>query len=193
MGMMARSDSNSLKGPFETPAGTTRGVLYGATDVETSTVNRRSVRDVIYPVRINPITTSPKGNGVYVDGSKTGLGTGNFPSVGERRGASHLASVFYAGLQYARHENNTAALRSSLEKTVKGELLTWCEAGAFASGDPSAAFMVDADIPGTGLNNARIRAQNKVYVRYGIATAKPADYVILLTSQDTRAYEESLA
>jgi len=193
MGMYARTDSNSRKGPFETPAGVERGVLYSVVDVETTTVNRKSTRDLVYPTRINPITSSPSGYGVFVDGSRTGLGTGNFPSVGERRGVSHLENVLYSGLQYARHSNNTPALRSSLEKTVKGELLTWCEAGAFASGDPALAFMVDADIPGTGLNNARIRAQNKVYVRVGVATAKPADYVIILVSQDTRAYTDSLS
>jgi phage tail sheath protein FI len=191
--MYARTDFNSRKGPFETPAGVERGTLFGVIDVESTTVNRKSNRDLLYPARINPITSEPKGYGVYSDGSRTGLGTGNFPSIAERRGVSNLETIFYNGLQYARHSNNTAALRSSLEKTVTGELLSWCENGAFASGVPSLAFMVDADIPGVGLNNARVRAQNKVYVRIGVATAKPADYVIILMSQDTRAFEESLA
>jgi len=192
MGTYARIDSGSRRGPFEQAAGVEDGILFGVVDVETSTVNRKSTRDIVYPERVNPITASPPGYGVFIDGTRTGKGTGNFPSVGERRGVSYIEKILQDGLQYARHKSNDEALRSSLENTVVGELTSWTEDGAFASAEPDQAFTVDADVAGTGLNNARVRAQNKVYVRVGLATARPAEYVIILVSQDTRAIQESL-
>jgi phage tail sheath protein FI len=74
-----------------------------------------------------------------------------------------------------------------------GELLERTKNGCFASKKPAEAFILDADIPGEGLNDARTRAQKKLYARYGVATAKPAEFVILLSSQDTRALQEATA
>jgi phage tail sheath protein FI len=191
-GVMARNDGNKLAGPFVQPAGTLNGQLFGVVDLESDNheVLRESVRDQVYPERINPITWL-RNQGIFVDGSRTGLGTGNFPSVGERRGVSYIESVLKSGLQWVRHQNNTEVLRRKVESTVTGLLLDWTRNGAFASMNPSEAFVVDADPAGTGINNARARAQNKLYVKVGLATAKPSEYVVILVSQDTRALQEA--
>jgi phage tail sheath protein FI len=189
-GICARNDANKRAGPFVQPAGIDDGRLYGAVDLETDTVLKKSVRDTLYPDRINPIQYK-KGNGIYVDGCRTHKSTGSFPSVGERRGISYIETTLKNGLDWVRHQNNTAELRGKVERTVRGYLLDWTDNGAFASTDPDQAFFVDGDVDGIGINNARVRAQNKLYVRVGIATAKPGEYVIILVSQDTRALNEA--
>jgi hypothetical protein len=191
-GICARNDADKRAGPFVQPAGVYDGRMLGAVDLESDNheVLRESTRDEVYPDRINPITWL-KGYGVHVDGSRTKKGDGSFPSMGERRGISYIERVLKNGLQWVRHQNNTSALRGKVERTVRGYLLDWTNNGAFASNNPAQAFFVDGDVPGRGINNARVRAQNKLYVRVGIATAKPAEYVVILVSQDTRAIQEA--
>jgi hypothetical protein len=191
-GIMARNDNDKKVGPFAQPAGVYDGQMLGVVDLESDNheVIRLSTRKEVYPDRINPITWM-KGYGVFVDGVYTKKADGNFPTIGERRGVSHINRTLKTGLQWVRHQGNTSALRGIVERTVYGELLDWCALGAFASMTPSQAFIVDADVPGTGINNARARAQYKLYVRYGIATAKPSEFIILLVSQDTRALQEA--
>jgi phage tail sheath protein FI len=193
-GVCARNDGAQRIGPFAQPAGIDDGLIYGIADLESDnhTVLKESTRNLLAPARVNPIT-SLAGRGIFIDGTMTGKADGNFPSIGERRGVSYLEKVLKDGTQWARHKNNNEALRGKLERTVYGYLLSWCEDGAFASQDPDLAFIVDADVPGVGINNARAQAQNKVYVKWGVATAKPATWVIHLVSQDTRAMQEAAA
>ena len=62
--------------------------------------------------------------------------------------------------------------------------------GAFASNDPKTAFFVDF---GAALNPPSVVFSRQVIGRIGLATAKPAEFIILRFSQDTRALEEELA
>lgn len=191
MGMMARNDSGTLVGPFGQPAGVEAGLLLSVLGVEERDVLRSSNRDLIFPERINPITRLETGGGIFVDGARTGKGNGNFPSIGERRGVSYIEQTLKQGLQFVRHQNNTPDLRGSVHRTVRGFLMTLTRNGCFATKEPQSAFVVDADVPGRGINNASVRAQGKLFVRVGVATAKPAEYVVILVSQDTRALQES--
>lgn len=189
-GLMARNDAAQLAGPFVQPAGIENGRMLGVVDVERAEVLRKSERDLVYPDRINPITFL-SGVGIFVDGSRTGKGNGNFPSVGERRGVSFVEVTLKAAFQFARHRNNTPELRGLLERTGRGFLFEQTKNGAFASAVQSEAFTIDADIQGSGLNDASTRAQGKVFIRIGLATAKPAEFIVLLVSQDTRALQEA--
>ncbi len=191
IGMMARNDAAKLEGAFAQPAGTEEGRLFSVTGVENDAVFRKSNRNLIFPERINPITKLLSGGGIFVDGARTGKQNGNFPSVGERRGVSFVESTLTEGSQFVRHKNNTETLRATLDRTTKGFLRAQTSNGAFASTNPALAFLVDTDIPGTGINNASVRAQGKLFQRIGLATAKPAEHVIFLVSQDTRALQEA--
>jgi hypothetical protein len=62
---------------------------------------------------------------------------------------------------------------------------------AFRSMKPSEAFVVDFGYPGVN-TDADIFA-NRINGRVGLATQKPAEFVFVLFSQDTRAIEASLA
>jgi phage tail sheath protein FI len=187
-GRMAFNDREEAPGPFYQPAGTEAGRPYGIVGLERNEVKLETTRDVVYPKRINPITYM-RGYGYFIDGSRSLIGTGNFPSVGERRGVSHIEKLLERGLQWVRHRNHTPRLRREVFKAIYAELHKWMKAGAFASGDPATAFFVDV---GVGLNTPSVIRAGKLISRVGLATNTPAEYVILKVTKDTRALNEEL-
>jgi phage tail sheath protein FI len=95
------------------------------------------------------------------------------------------------GLGFARHQNNTPALRAALSAHgVTAFLLVQLKNGAFASSDPKKAFFVDF---GDALNPPSVVFSRQVIGRIGLATAKPAEFIVLRFSQDTRALDAELA
>lgn len=188
-GVYARTDSKKPGGIFEFPAGVDNGAIFGCLGFETDEVLEEEKRDLVYPKRINPLTTIP-GSPRYIDGSRTLKSTGNFPSVAERRGAIFIEQSVKTGLQFARHKKNTEELRATVSRTVEAFLLVQMKNGAFRTNDPATAFFVDF---GEGLNPPSVQFAGKLVGRIGIATAKPAEYIVTRFSQDTRALEEELA
>jgi len=187
-GRAATNDATLSEGPFVQPAGTEYGKPSGWIGLETDEVKLRAKRDLIFPQRINPISYL-KSYGYFVDGARTLKGDGNFPSVGERRGASHIERQLNEGLQWVRHRNNTPALRSEVEMQVYALLHGWMSVGAFASTDPDTAFFVDVS---DALNPpSQVRA-GKLTMRVGLATNTPAEFFIIKVTKDTRALTEEL-
>jgi phage tail sheath protein FI len=188
-GLYARTDAARPGGVYEPPAGIERGRLVGVLGFETDdTLNVRK-RDLVYPHRINPITTA-KGLPKYVDGSRTLKGDGNFGYVAERRGVTFIEQSLRQGLQFARHRNNTPELRAEVRRTITAFLLVQTQNGAFRSREPSKAFFVDVS---DEVNPPSVVSAGTLVARIGLATNKPAEYVVLEISQDTRALEEELA
>jgi phage tail sheath protein FI len=186
-GVYARTDNARVGGVWDPPAGTENGKLLGVLGFETDTVLKEAVRDYVFPKRINPLTTM-KGFPRFVDGARCLKGDGNFPTVAQRRGVSFVERSVKLGLQFARHQNNNASLRTQLYSTVYAFLKTQTDLGAFASKDPTKAFFVDF---GDALNPAT--SPNVVTGRIGLATVQPAEFIRLLFSQDTRAIDAELA
>ena len=94
------------------------------------------------------------------------------------------------GLQFARHKNNTEGLRAQVRRTITAFLLAQMNNGAFRSKTPSTAFFVDVS---EQLNTPTVIFAGKLIARVGLATNKPAEFIILRISQDTRALEAELA
>lgn len=187
-GMVARNDANTLEGPWRQPAGVEDGRLFGIIDVETTDVLKEAQRDLVFPKRINPITFL-SGYGFFVDGARNLKGDGNFPSAGERRGVSFVEKTLKSGLQFARHKNNTRELRDTVNRIIRAFLIEQMRRGAFASREPAKAFFVDTS---DALNTASVIAQGKLIVRVGMATNKPAEFIVIRIAQDTRAIDEEL-
>lgn len=188
-GIYARTDSARDGGIYDPPAGVERGILTGVVGFETDQVLRESVRDLIFPKRINPLTTQ-EGLPRFIDGPLTLRSTGNFPTVAERRGVIHIEQSLIIGTAFARHSNNDEALRARVERTATDFLTAQMRVGAFRSKDPKKAFLVDV---GSGLNTESVVFSGRLIMRIGLATQKPAIFVIMRVSQDTRALEEELA
>ena len=188
-GVYSRIDSARPGGVYDPPAGIDAGRMFGVLGFETDEVLEERKRDVVYPHRINPLTTGP-GLPRYIDGSRTLKGDGNFPYVAERRGVIFIERSLKQGLEFARHKNNTEGLRAQVRRTITVFLLAQMNNGAFRSREPAKAFFVDVS---EQLNTPTVVFAGKLIARVGLATNKPAEFIILRISQDTRALEAELA
>ncbi len=188
-GVYARTDGKKLGGVYTPPAGVENGILFGVLGFETKETLEEEKRDLVFPKRINPLTAL-KGGPRHIDGARTLKANGNFPSVGERRGAIFIEQSVKDGLQFARQRDNDEELRALVSRTVESFLLTQMKNGAFRTKDPATAYFVDF---GPALNPTSVQFAGQLIGRIGIATKKVAEYIILRFSQDTRALEEELA
>ncbi|MBX3251664.1 MAG: phage tail sheath family protein [Myxococcales bacterium] len=188
-GVFSRTDSARPGGVYDPPAGIDTGRMFGVLGFETDEVLEERKRDLVYPHRINPLTTGP-GLPRYIDGSRTLKGDGNFPYVAERRGVIFIERSLRQGLEFARHKNNTEGLRAQVRRTITAFLLTQMNNGAFRSREPAKAFFVDVS---EQLNTPTVIFAGKLIARVGLATNKPAEFIIVRISQDTRALEAELA
>jgi hypothetical protein len=187
-GVCARNDASLAIGPFANPANIEDGRIFNVIDLETDEVLREEKRDLVFPKRVNPVVFV-RSQGFFADGARTLLGTSNFPSIGERRGVTAIENLAKASLQFAKNKPNTEELRERAENTLISIVMPFVNAGALASRDPAKAFFVDVS---EQLNSASVRAAGQLKARLGLATAKPAEFIILLVTQDTRALEEEL-
>lgn len=193
-GRYARTDANQPGGIYQPPAGLTHGrlssivgleILPGNEVPETFDVNKR---DLIYPKRINPISEITGGR--TLDGVRTLKSTGNFPTVAERRGVIFIEVTTKNNLEPARFRNNDDKLRAEVTRSTEAFLTNQMRVGAFRSKDPRKAFSVDF---GGGLNPASVVFAGQLIGRIGLATQKPAEFIILKFTQDTRALEQELS
>ena len=176
-GVYARNDNAQAGGVWTTPAGTDNGKLLSVLGLETDTVKKEAIRDIVFPQRINPITYLT-GAGRFIDGARGLNINGVFPTVAQRRGMSFVERSVKAGLQSLRHKNRTAKLLGPIYNTVFAFLKEQMDADAFATNDPATAFFVDA---GPALNP--VTTPNVAVVRYGCATVQPAEYIRTKVSQ----------
>lgn len=182
-GVYARVDGSTPGGVYIPPAGIVNGILQGVLGFEMDDVLDEAKRDLVFPKRINPLTVY-SGTPRHIDGARTLKGDGNFPTVAERRGVIFIEQSLKLGTLFAKHQNNTEALRATLSRTVTAFLVLQMKNGAFATTDPKTAFFVDFS---DALNTPTVIDAGQVVGRIGLATAKPAEFIVLRFSQDTSA------
>jgi phage tail sheath protein FI len=129
-GVYGRTDAARPGGIYDPAAGIDAGRLFGVLGFETDEVLEERKRDLVYPKRINPLTTGP-GLPRYIDGSRTLKGDGNFPYIAERRGVIFIERSLKQGLQFARHKNNTEGLRATVQDRDGTTLRRWSLARAW--------------------------------------------------------------
>lgn len=185
-GMISRKDGSRPGGVYLSPAGPEGGVLRSITGFENDAVLDEAVRDLLFPRRINPITTM-RGQPRYVDGARGLSSGGNWPYVGQRRGVIFIEQTLRRALQFARGQNITEELLARCERTAEQFLLNQLNVGAFASKDPELAFFVDA---GKGLNPP---FSNVITIRVGLAMAVPGEFIHLIFVPNDAALELSLS
>jgi len=185
IGALARTDKARVGGVYDAPAGEEDGRLIGVVGLETDEALDERKRDLVYPTRCNPMNGKP----YFIDGSRTLKGNGNFPSIPERRGVSSIEQTIKAGLSWVRHKHNDGETRARVYRTIRAYLLEQMRNRAFASQNPDTAFFIDAS---EALNPPSVVAQKKMIIRVGLATASPAEFIVLSFSQDTRALEQEI-
>ncbi len=180
-GVYARTDGSRPGGVYIPPAGIENGKLLGVLGFETDETLDETKRDLVFPKRINPLTVLP-GTPRHIDGARTLKADGNFPTVAERRGVIFIEQSMKQGTLFAKHHNNTEALRATLRRMATAFLMDQMRNGAFRSTDPKKAFFVDFS---DALNPTSVIFSGQVVGRIGLATNKPAEFVILRFSQLT--------
>jgi hypothetical protein len=191
-GRYAANDSATQGGVYEAPAGVDFGRLTNVIGLETDEVKDEAKRDLISGALINPIVGLP-GLPIHMDGADTLKTTGPFPTIGERRGVIFIEQSLKGTLVFSKHRKIKAKLLKELERTTRTFMLIQMRNDAFATDDPKTAFSLDFGFgPGT-INPPSEAFAKRVNAHIGIATAKPAKYIILRVGQDTRALEQELA
>lgn len=188
-GVYARTDASKPGGVYLPPAGTEEGRMAGVLGFETEEALDENKRDLVFPKRINILTTFT-GAPRHIDGSRCLKGGGNFPFVAQRRGAIFIEQSVKNGVQFARNKNNTPKLRRTVERTIRGFLLIQMKNEAFASQDPDTAFFVDYS---KKLNPATEVNAGKMNGRVGLAFNTPAEWLVIRFSRDTRALDQEIA
>lgn len=192
------SNDQRIGGVYESPAGVGGGfgVLRGVVGVEDDPsgssvheVEDERKRDLVYPKRINPITRLT-GTPWHIDGGRTFKSTGPFPNVGERRGVIFIEQTVKEGVVIFKHRFNNKETRRQAKRVVTVFLTQEMNKGAFRSTNAAEAFFVDVS---DQLNPTANEFAGIMTMRIGLATNKPAEYIVVLVTQDTRALEESLA
>ena len=181
-GVLSRTDTSRDGGVYIPPAGIDTGKLVGVLGFGSADTLNIKKRDRIYPKRINPLT-SGEGFPPYIDGSRTLKGDGQFPYVAEKRGVIFIRKSVKRGLEFARHRSNTESLRAEVDRTLEAFLILQMRAGAFRSQVPEEAFFVDVS---DALNPPSVVFQGKLRGKIGVATNKPAEFIEIEITQDTR-------
>lgn len=196
-GLYARNDQR-LGGIYESPAGTMHnfGVIRGQIGIEDDPTGHdehevldERIRDLIYPKRINPITKLPS-TPWHIDGGRTLKSTSNFPNVSERRGVIFIEKSIKQALVILKHRPNTVEYRMMAKRIITAFLTREMNKGAFRTTDPATAFYVDVS---EQLNPPANVFAGIMTIRIGLATNKPMEYIVVVVTQDTRAYVESIA
>ena len=189
MGNYARIDGLRPGGVYDEPAGVERGQLRGVVSLETDEVLNERKRDLMYPKRINPISTFP-GAPIFVDGVRVLKGQFNFPTVAQRRGVIFIEQSVKDGMQVFRFRANDEETQQEVERTIEAFLLQQFRARAFRGATPSQSYFVQAD---ESVNPPTEVQAGRLNVRIGLATQRPAEFIVLRFSQDLRDVEGEIA
>lgn len=187
-GICARNDQVA-GGVYEPPAGIDYGRVRSAVGLETDEVKDETKRDLLAPAFVNPVVGLDN-LPIHVDGSDTLKSTGDFPTIGERRGVIYIEQSIKAGLVFAKHRKIKTRLLAAASRATNAFLLLQLRNDAFASDDPKLAYNVDFSAE---LNPPSESFAKRVNGVISLATAKPAKWIVLRVGQDTRALEQELA
>jgi phage tail sheath protein FI len=191
-GVYAKIDGARPGGIHDEPAGTERGRLRGVVSLEggdTAEVLDIRKRNLVYPKRINPITTFP-GAPFFIDGVRVLKGDGNFPSVAQRRGVIDIEQNIKDGMEVYRYRANDEETRDEVNRTIRAFLLVRFNQKAFRGSTPDTSFFVNTD---TDVNPPSEVDAGRLNVRIGLATQRPIEFLVLRFSQDTRDAEAEIA
>lgn len=174
------------------PGNQVYGLLQNAVGIETETVFKPNVRAYLAAHLINPIVagrTEAGSYGVWVNDVLPGAKTGIWRSVGATRGVARLRKQVAAYMELQRTQPNTEDSRWLDRFRIEAHLVGLTGRGVFASRDASAAFYVNTDPEGTGINNPVEQRAQKYHVIIGLAIAEPKRFIDVGFTRDDRGVE----
>jgi uncharacterized protein len=174
-GVYARVDTQ--RGVHKAPA---NEVVFGATGLKYSI--SKAKQDGLNPKGINCIRNL-NGN-IRIWGARTlgGEDNGEFQYINIRRLFNYLRESIDEGTQWTVFEPNSPELWARIRRNVTAFLTTVWRSGALFGSAPEQAFFVKCD---EETNPPELRDLGQVVTVIGVATVKPAEFVIFRISQLT--------
>jgi uncharacterized protein len=174
-GVYARVDTQ--RGVHKAPA---NEVIFGATGLKYSI--SKAKQDGLNPKGINCIRNL-NGN-IRIWGARTlgGEDNGEFQYINIRRLFNYLRESIDEGTQWTVFEPNSPELWARIRRNVTAFLTTVWRSGALFGNAPEQAFFVKCD---EETNPPELRDLGQVVTVIGVATVKPAEFVIFRISQLT--------
>lgn len=186
LGAYTRTDAAPGKGPWKVAAGVEDGVLTGVVGLENEDVNRKTIRDIIYPVGVNPIMFRP-GYGIIAYGART-LATSakQLMYINQRRTFCYVSRSIDNSTQWVEFMNNDESLWKQLTKSITGFLNRTWKQGAFKGETPELAYTVKIDAEN---NPPSMVSQGILTGDIGLAVQTPAEFVFWRYRKHTLAEE----
>ncbi|MCP9835692.1 MULTISPECIES: phage tail sheath C-terminal domain-containing protein [unclassified Cyanobium] len=172
-GIYARSDAT--RGVFKTPA---NEVVLGALSLEHRI--GRSIQDGLNPDGINVIREFNGAIKVWGGRTRADSNSNEFQYVGVRRYMNYLRESIDEGTQWVVFEPNTPSLWKRIERTITGFLTNEWRSGALFGESAQRAFFVRCN---ADTNPPDVRDLGRVVTEIGVATVKPAEFVIFRIEQ----------
>jgi len=173
-GIWARSDSNY--GVIKAPA---NEVVRSATDFEQRIT--KAQQELLNPQGVNCLRFFP-GPGFLVWGARTISDDPEWKYLSTRRYFCYLEKSIDEGTQWVVFEVNGPALWDRVRHTIEGFLLSEWKSGALLGATPAQAYFVKCDASTMTQDDL---ANGRLVCLIGVASAKPAEFVIFRIGQWT--------
>jgi hypothetical protein len=183
-GRAAMTDVEVLGGVYQAPAGLLYGTLGIVLGIDSEDAQDERKRDIVYPHRINPIHKD-EGTPYYCDGSRTLSAASQYPSIGQRRGRSHIELELGFQLNYLRHLRVNTQTRQEAARICLQYLNEQMGLGAFVSKVPALAYSVDV---GDGINPPAEENAGRMHINLRMRLAGSYEWILVqITSQGITA------
>jgi phage tail sheath protein FI len=170
-GVIARTDA--LKNVGQTPAGITYGLLNGILDYERNLSKEEVGR--LTGVNINALWQPPNQPRCVWGGRTLQVG-GSYRYLSNRRTIDYTSVSVQRSVWWAVFENNGPVLWARLSEQIRQFLRRGYIEGLYKGNSEDEAFFVQID----GRNNpTAVVEAGELIVDYGVATFKPAEFIIL--------------
>ncbi|MDF2867643.1 MAG: Phage tail sheath protein [Gammaproteobacteria bacterium] len=177
LGCYAATD-NSI-GVFKAPAGVNDGKISIAVDLETQVTDKQ--QDLLNPAGIDVIRSLLK-YGITIWGARTLSLDPEWTYVSVRRLIIYIEQSIYESVQWVVFEPNDQRLWATVSRDITAFLTQIWRAGGLFGATPNEAFYIICD---SSNNPPKLRDQGYLYIDVGIATVKPAEFVVLRVTQKT--------
>jgi phage tail sheath protein FI len=140
----------------------------------------RNIQDGLNPDGINVIREFNGSIKVWGGRTRADGSSNQFQYVGVRRYMNYLRESIDEGTQWVVFEPNTPSLWKRIERTISGFLTNEWRSGALFGETPQQAFFVRCN---ADTNPPDVRDLGRVVTEIGVATVKPAEFVIFRIEQ----------
>ena len=175
VGLMMSIDANI--GVWQAPAGTPRGLLTGAVDLERSLTE--ADMSTLNNNQINALDVIA-GEGIAVWGARTLKKSGKDMYIPVRRSLIEIGANLVRLTKFAVFENNNPRLWERISAVCGRYLAEFWQAGGLSGATSNEAYFVKCD---DSVNTPQSIAAGQVNIEVGVALQTPAEFIVITIGQ----------